>query len=224
MKATGELIERSVLIPPTGLEGNLVIPEKATAVIAFAHGSGSSRHSPRNQYVARVLQQGGLATLLFDLLTADEERIDVRTAHLRFDIALLARRLSEATAWLKKDADTRNLLVGYFGASTGAAAALVAAARRPEDVFAVVSRGGRPDLAGASLPSVKASTLLIVGGEDTPVIDMNQDAFRQLHMEEKKLEIVPGATHLFEEPGTLEKVAALARDWFQRELRYLQGR
>lgn len=224
MKATGELIERSVLIPPTGLEGDLVIPEKATAVIAFAHGSGSSRHSPRNQYVARVLQQGGLATLLFDLLTADEERIDVQTAHLRFDIPLLARRLSEATAWLKKDKDTRDLLVGYFGASTGAAAALVAAAERRGDVFAVVSRGGRPDLAGASLPLVKASTLLIVGGEDTPVIEMNEDAFRQLRMEEKKLEIVPGATHLFEEPGTLEKVAALARDWFQRELRYVESR
>jgi len=223
MKTIGERIERNVLIPPAGLEGELVIPEKATAVIAFAHGSGSSRHSPRNQYVARVLQQGRLATLLFDLLTAEEERIDVRTAHLRFDIALLARRLSEATAWLKKDADTRDLLVGYFGASTGAAAALVAAAQRG-DVFAVVSRGGRPDLAGTSLPLVKASTLLIVGGEDTPVIDMNQDAFRQLRMEEKKLEIVPGATHLFEEPGTLEKVASLARDWFQKKLRYLQRR
>jgi putative phosphoribosyl transferase len=224
MKTTGELIERSVLIPPAGLEGDLVIPEKATAVIAFAHGSGSSRHSPRNQYVARVLQQGGLGTLLFDLLTAPEERIDVQTAELRFDIALLARRLSEATAWLKKDKDTRDLLVGYFGASTGAAAALVAAAQRRGDVFAVVSRGGRPDLAGASLPLVKASTLLIVGGEDTPVIEMNEDAFRQLRMEEKKLEIVPGATHLFEEPGTLEKVASLARDWFKRELRYVESR
>lgn len=223
MKATGELIERSVLIPPAGLEGDLVIPEKATAIVAFAHGSGSSRHSPRNQYVAHVLQKGGLATLLFDLLTAEEERIDVQTAHLRFDIALLARRLSEATAWLKKDADTRDLLIGYFGASTGAAAALVAAAQRPGDVFAVVSRGGRPDLAGASLPLVRASTLLIVGGEDMPVIDMNQDALRQLRVEEKKLEIVPGATHLFEEPGTLEKVASLARDWFKRELRYLQN-
>ena len=221
MKTTGELIERSIVIPPAGLEGDLVIPEKAAAVIAFAHGSGSSRHSPRNQYVARVLQQGGLATLLFDLLTAEEERIDMRTAHLRFDIGLLARRLSEATAWLKKDADTRDLLVGYFGASTGAAAALVAAAQRPKDVFAVVSRGGRPDLAGSSLPLVKASTLLIVGGEDEPVIGMNEDAFEQLHMEEKKLEIVPGATHLFEEPGTLEQVAILARDWFQRQSRFL---
>jgi putative phosphoribosyl transferase len=224
MKTTGESIERSVLIPPAGLEGDLVIPEKAAAVIAFAHGSGSSRHSPRNQYVARVLQQGGLATLLFDLLTAQEERIDVQTAELRFDIALLARRLSEATAWLKKDKDTRGLLVGYFGASTGAAAALVAAAQHRGDVFAVVSRGGRPDLAGPCLPLVKASTLLIVGGEDTPVIAMNEDAFRQLRMEEKKLEIVPGATHLFEEPGTLEKVASLARDWFQRELRYVESR
>ncbi len=171
-----------------------------------------------------MLQQGGLATLLFDLLTAEEERIDVQTAQLRFDIALLARRLSEATAWLKKDKDTRDLLVGYFGASTGAAAALVAATQRRGDVFAVVSRGGRPDLAGASLPLVKASTLLIVGGEDTPVIAMNEDAFRQLRMEEKKLEIVPGATHLFEEPGALEKVASLARDWFKQELRYVKSR
>lgn len=224
MKTTGELTERSVLIPPTGLEGELVIPVKATAVIAFAHGSGSSRHSPRNQYVARVLQQGGLATLLFDLLTAEEVRIDVQTAEFRFDIALLARRLSEATTWLKKDIDTRDLLVGYFGASTGAAAALVVAARRRSDVFAVVSRGGRPDLAGTSLPLVKAPTQLIVGGEDTPVIEMNEDAFRQLRMEEKTLEIVPGATHLFEEPGALEKVAFLARDWFQRELRYGETR
>jgi len=224
MKTVGELIQRDVVIPPAGLAGELVIPEKASAVIAFAHGSGSSRHSPRNQYVARVLQEGGLGTLLFDLLTAEEERIDVRTAHLRFDIALLARRLSEATAWLKKDADTRDLLVGYFGASTGAAAALVAAAERPGDVFAIVSRGGRPDLAGASLPLVKASTLLIVGGEDTPVIAMNEDAFRQLRMKEKKIEIVPGATHLFEEPGTLEKVASLARDRFLMESRHQQKR
>lgn len=222
MKATGELIEHKVLIPPAGLEGDLAIPENATAVIAFAHGSGSSRHSPRNQYVARVLQQGGLATLLFDLLTPGEERVDNVTAELRFNIPLLARRLSEATAWLKKNKDTRDLLVGYFGASTGAAAALVAAAGRRGDVFAVVSRGGRPDLAGAALPLVKASTLLIVGGEDAPVIEMNQDAFRQLRMEEKKLEIIPGATHLFEEPGTLEKVALLARDWFRRELQYVE--
>jgi len=224
MKATAELIRRSVLIPPAGLEGDLVIPDKATAVIAFAHGSGSSRHSPRNQYVARVLQEGGLATLLFDLLTAEEEQVDVRTAHLRFNIGLLAQRLSEATAWLKKNPETRNLPVGYFGASTGAAAALVAAADRPKDVFAVVSRGGRPDLAGSALPSVKASTLLIVGGEDEPVIGMNQDAFEQLRLEKKKIEIVPGATHLFEEPGTLEQVAILARNWFQGESRILHSR
>jgi putative phosphoribosyl transferase len=193
-----------------------MIPQNATAVIAFAHGSGSSRRSPRNHYVAQVLQQGGLGTLLFDLLTADEERIDVRTAHLRFDIALLAQRLSDATAWLKQNPSTRDLRVGYFGASTGAAAALVAAAQRPEEIYAVVSRGGRPDLAGSSLPLVKACTLLMVGGEDTPVIRMNQDAFEQLNIEEKRLVIVPGATHLFEEPGTLEQVASLARDWFQR--------
>jgi len=216
---TSELLQRKVVIPPLGLHGDLVIPEHAAAVIAFAHGSGSSRHSPRNQYVAGVLQEGGLATLLFDLLTADEERIDARTAHLRFDIALLARRLAAATAWLKKDADTRDLRLGYFGASTGAAAALVAAAERPGDVYAVVSRGGRPDLAGASLASVTAATLLIVGGEDTAVIAMNQDALQQLRTPEKKLVIVPGATHLFEEPGTLEKVAALACDWFQNQLK-----
>ncbi|HUJ49390.1 MAG TPA: dienelactone hydrolase family protein [Bryobacteraceae bacterium] len=219
---TSELIQRKVVIPPLGLHGDLVIPEHAAAVIAFAHGSGSSRHSPRNQYVARVLQQGGLATLLFDLLTADEERIDARTAHLRFDIALLAKRLAAATAWLRKDADTRDLRLGYFGASTGAGAALVAAAERPEDVYAVVSRGGRPDLAGVALASVKAATLLIVGGEDLPVIAMNQDALQQLRTPEKKLVIVPGATHLFEEPGTLETVAALARDWFQKELSELR--
>ncbi len=219
---TSELIQRKVVIPPMGLHGELAIPEKAEAVIAFAHGSGSSRHSPRNQYVARVFEQGGLATLLFDLLTADEERIDARTAHLRFDIALLARRLAAATAWLRRDADTRDLRLGYFGASTGAAAALVAAAERPEDVYAVVSRGGRPDLAGASLASVQAATLLMVGGEDTPVIAMNQDALQQLRTREKKLVIVPGATHLFEEPGTLEKVAALACDWFQNQLRELR--
>ena len=218
MKIAGQIIERTVHIPPAGLEGDLVIPEKARAVIAFAHGSGSSRHSSRNQFVARVLQQGGLATLLFDLLTPKEEIIDSRAAHLRFDIALLARRLSEAAQWLKNDADTHDLLVGYFGASTGAAAALVAAAQRPGGVFAVVSRGGRPDLAGPLLPLVEAPTLLIVGGEDTPVIQMNQDAFRLLRIEVKKLEIVPGATHLFEEPGTLEQVATLARNWFQQQL------
>jgi len=216
---TIELIRRKAVIPPIGLHGDLVIPANAAAVIAFAHGSGSSRHSPRNQYVARVFEQGGLATLLFDLLTSDEERIDARTAHLRFDIALLARRLGAATAWLKKDDDTRELRVGYFGASTGAAAALVAASERPEDVYAVVSRGGRPDLAGATLPLVKAPTLLIVGGDDTPVIAMNQDALQQLRVSEKKLVIVPGATHLFEEPGALEEVAALACTWFQKELK-----
>ena len=216
MVKTYERIDREVVIPPQGLYAELVIPQNARAVIAFAHGSGSSRHSPRNQYVARFLQQGGLATLLFDLLTRDEERIDARTSHLRFDIALLARRLGAATAWLKKDADTRDLAVGYFGASTGAAAALVAAAERPADVYAVVSRGGRPDLAGGSLPMVKAPTLLIVGGEDTPVIAMNQDALRRLRVQEKKLVIIPGATHLFEEPGTLEEVASLACDWFEK--------
>jgi len=218
MKTTGQLIERQVVIPPFALDGDLVIPENAVAVVAFAHGSGSSRRSPRNQYVARVLQDGRLATLLLDLLTRDEERIDAVTLHLRFDIALLAHRLSAAVAWLKKDADTQDMRVGLFGASTGAAAALVTAADRPDDVYAVVSRGGRPDLAGPLLARVLAPTLLIVGGNDAPVIETNQDALRLLHVPEKRLEIVPGATHLFEEPGALEKVAALARAWFKDQL------
>lgn len=200
------------------LEGNLCIPGVAQGVIAFAHGSGSSRHSPRNRYVAQVLRNAGLATLLFDLLTAEEEVDDIRTAKLRFDIGLLARRLVAATAWLKENADTRKLGVGYFGASTGAAAALVAAAERPDIVAAVVSRGGRPDLAGKALPGVKAPTLLIVGGHDFQVIEMNQAALAKINVE-KKLVIVPGATHLFEEPGALEEVARLAADWFSSHLK-----
>lgn len=199
------------------LEGNLVIPDSASGVVLFAHGSGSSRHSPRNRYVAEVLQKGGLATLLMDLLTADEERVDAQTAHLRFDIGLLARRLVAAADWLTQDARTGELPVGYFGASTGAAAALVAAAVRPDRIAAVVSRGGRPDLAGDALPRVKAPTLLIVGGDDEPVIELNQKALQQLNVK-KKLEIVPGATHLFEEPGTLDAVARLARQWFSDHL------
>ncbi|HEU5248369.1 MAG TPA: dienelactone hydrolase family protein [Thermoanaerobaculia bacterium] len=214
---TGE--ERLVRVP-TGtvtLTGDLVVPEGATGIVLFAHGSGSSRLSPRNRSVARGLSARGLATLLIDLLTAEEERVDVRTAHLRFDIGLLADRLAGAKEWLAKQPQTRDLRIGYFGASTGAAAALVAAALHPENVGAVVSRGGRPDLAGNLLPRVQAPTLLIVGGDDLPVIEMNRDAFAQLTCE-KRLEIVPGATHLFEEPGTLEAVARLAGDWFLRHL------
>ncbi len=200
------------------LEGNLIIPEGAKGIVVFAHGSGSSRHSSRNQYVARELQKEGLGTLLFDLLTADEERIDMVTAHLRFDIDLLANRLVDVTNWLLINPDTEGLNIGYFGASTGAAAALIAAKEHSNSVKAVVSRGGRPDLAEKALPGVKAPTLLIVGGEDFQVIDMNQWAFDRLTVKEKQLKIVPGATHLFEEPGTLEEVAYLAGEWFKRYL------
>jgi len=199
------------------LEGDLQVPADAPGIVLFAHGSGSSRHSPRNRFVAGVLQDGGLATLLIDLLTQDEERIDARTAHLRFDIGLLAGRLTGAAVWLKQQPDTRDLPIGCFGASTGGGAAFLTAAQHPDLVDAVVSRGGRPDLAGPALPRVKTPTLLIVGGEDTPVIRMNEEAFAQLRCE-KRLEIVPGATHLFEEPGTLEQVARLARDWFSHYL------
>ena len=199
------------------LDGSLAIPTGATGIVLFAHGSGSSRHSPRNRYVAETLREGGLATLLIDLLTPAEDREDARTARLRFDIGLLARRVAAATAWLAENPVTSSLRIGYFGASTGAAAALVAAAERPNDVGAVVSRGGRPDLAIPFLARVKAPTLLIVGSLDSPVIDMNREALEHLQVE-KRLDIIPGATHLFEEPGTLEQVAGLSRRWFQTHL------
>jgi dienelactone hydrolase len=199
------------------IEGNLVVPEGATGIVAFAHGSGSSRFSPRNRRVAQELNERGLATLLIDLLTPEEEAVDVETAELRFDIGLLAERLAGATDWLARQPSTRDLKIGYFGASTGAAAALVAAALRPKAIGAVVSRGGRPDLADEALPRVKAPTLLIVGGDDVPVIAMNRDALARLTCE-KQLEIVPGASHLFEEPGTLDAVARLAGDWFLAHL------
>lgn len=195
------------------LSGNLHIPDGAAALVLFAHGSGSSRHSPRNQFVARTLNNAGLATLLFDLLTPEEESIDARTAELRFNIGLLAERLVHATKWAKQQEQTRDLRIGYFGSSTGGGAALVAAAEVPEDVGAVVSRGGRPDLADEALPKVQAPTLLIVGGNDDVVIELNEQARDRMRCE-VKLEIVPGATHLFEEPGALEKVAKLASDWF----------
>ncbi|HEY7512466.1 MAG TPA: alpha/beta family hydrolase [Vicinamibacteria bacterium] len=200
------------------LDGDLTMPAGARGVVLFAHGSGSSRHSPRNRYVARVLREAGLGTLLVDLLTRDEERAEARTGHLRFDIPLLARRLGAAIEWLAWDGETRGLPVGLFGASTGGGAALVAAAEHPGSVRAVVSRGGRPDLAGDALASVRAPTLLIVGERDHPVIAMNRDALARLDCE-KRLEIVPGATHLFEEKGTLEQVARLAAGWFGRALR-----
>jgi len=195
------------------LSGNLTIPKNAVALVLFAHGSGSSRHSPRNQFVARTLNDAGLGTLLFDLLAQEEEALDMRTREHRFNIGLLAERLVHATKWAKPQERTRDLRIGYFGSSTGAAAALVAAAETPQDVGAVVSRGGRPDLAGDALPKVQAPTLLIVGGNDDIVIELNEQAHDQMHCE-VKLEIVPGATHLFEEPGALEKVAKLASDWF----------
>lgn len=199
------------------LEGNLTMPEGAQGLVLFAHGSGSSRHSPRNRYVAQVLSDAGFATLLIDLLTADEESAERWTRHLRFDIGLLAGRLVGATDWLKQNSETGHLRIGYFGASTGAAAALVAATERPEDIGAIVSRGGRPDLAGSALERVEAPTLLIVGGHDLPVIDMNQKALDHLRVP-KQLTIVPGATHLFEEPGTLEEVARQASLWFGQYL------
>jgi putative phosphoribosyl transferase len=194
------------------LDGNLTIVDQTKALVLFAHGSGSSRHSPRNQFVARTLNDAGLATLLFDLLSPEEESVDLYTREHRFDIGLLAERLVHATRWAKEQKETGNLPIGYFGSSTGAAAALVAAAELPNDVAAVVSRGGRPDLAGDALSRVKAPTFLIVGGEDYVVIDLNEQARAQMKCE-VKIEIVPGATHLFEELGALEKVAKLASDW-----------
>lgn len=200
------------------LEGHLTVPQSAQGVVVFAHGSGSSRFSPRNQYVAEALQKSGLATLLMDLLTHTEELEDERTGRLRFDIDLLGRRVVAAVDWANVHPITTGLRIGLFGASTGAAAALIAAAERPTDVHAVVSRGGRPDLAEHALDVVQAPTLLIVGGADAPVISLNRAALARLGGE-KRLAIVPGATHLFEEPGTLEQVAELAADWFDRHLR-----
>ena len=197
------------------LEGNLTLPEGARGIVLFAHGSGSSRFSPRNCYVAQQLNREKLATLLVDLLSPEEEAVDLRTARLRFNIGLLAERLVGVTDWLVRQPDTRPLRIGYFGASTGAAAALVAAAERPQIVRAIVSRGGRPDLAGPAFARVEAPTLLIVGGDDMPVIELNRAALAQLRCE-KRLVIVPGATHLFEEPGALDEVARLAREWFQQ--------
>ena len=218
--AVVQTAEEQLVRVPAGsvtLEGNLTLLEGSRAVVLFAHGSGSSRHSPRNRYVARLLNEAKLSTLLIDLLTLDEEVIDARTAQLRFDIGLLAERLVAATNWLTQFPDTKHLRIGYFGASTGAAAALAAAALRKDVVGAVVSRGGRPDLAGAALMLVQAPTLLIVGENDGQVIQLNREALAQLRCE-KQLMIVPGATHLFEEPGALDAVARLACDWFERHL------
>lgn len=212
---------RYVQILSTGvrLEGIVSIPEDARGLVVFVHGSGSSRHSPRNQYVAQTLQAGGLATLLFDLLTAYEEESDLQTRYLRFDINLLARRTAGVLEWLDLQPYAYGLNRGLFGSSTGAAAALMAAAELPDQVDAVVSRGGRPDLAGGALRDVEASTLLIVGGSDDVVIDLNEQALQHMSADtEKKLVVVPGASHLFEEPGALEEAARLSRDWFQAHL------
>jgi dienelactone hydrolase len=212
-------VQQSMEIPVEGvvLEADVVVPEQARGAVLFAHGSGSGRHSPRNRYVARELQNARLATVLADLLTPAEEQRDAWTGELRFDISLLAARLGSLTGWVAAYHRTQGLGIGLFGASTGAAAALVAAATRPDQVQTVVSRGGRPDLAGEFLPRVRQPTLLIVGGRDQVVIEINRAAMRQLGGK-VRLEIVPGATHLFEEPGALEQVARLARDWFVEHL------
>ena len=205
-------------IDSIALDGNLLVPSGASGIVLFAHGSGSSRFSSRNRYVASTLREGNLGTLLIDLLTPQEETRDNVTGELRFDIGMLADRLIGTVEWLRALPELRGKKIGLFGASTGGGAALVAAAAKPKLIQAVVSRGGRPDLAGAALPRVEAPTLLIVGGNDVPVIAMNRQAYDQMRCE-RRLEIVPGATHLFEEPGTLEKVADLARGWFTGYLR-----
>jgi putative phosphoribosyl transferase len=215
-------MEQLATIVPLGrieLSADISLPDHAKGLVLFAHGSGSSRHSPRNRHVANVLNRGAVGTILIDLLTEEEEVVDLQTAELRFDIPLLGRRVAAITDWIGHQPGLRKLGLGYFGASTGAAAALVAAAERPNVVSAVVSRGGRPDLAGPSLKRVLAPTLFIVGGEDTVVLDLNYSAMAQLPLEtQRKLEVVAGASHLFEEPGTLDQAAALARDWFREHL------
>ena len=212
-------VGESVAIPIAEgqIEADLRIPPSASGIVIFAHGSGSSRFSTRNRAVAEFLDTRGFGTLLLDLLTRDEEAVDIYTREHRFDIALLGRRVILATDWAQQRPDLQKLPVGYFGASTGAAAALIGAAARPAAVRAVVSRGGRPDLAGAALPNVQAPTLLIVGGDDEPVIEMNRDAMHRMRGQ-VALEIVPGATHLFEEPGTLERAMELAASWFTTHL------
>lgn len=216
----GQAIEHApvlVALSSAQLEGYLSVPTEAAGVVAFAHGSGSSRHSPRNRYVADILNEAGLATLLIDLLNSDEQEVDLQTARLRFDIAFLAERLVAITQWLREQPQVSALKTGYFGASTGAGAALVAAAELPNLIHAVVSRGGRPDLAAGALERVQAPTLAIVGEDDRYVLELNRHALARMHCE-KSLEVIPGATHLFEERGALEKVAKLARGWFAEKL------
>jgi putative phosphoribosyl transferase len=216
---TQRVEESHVRIPMLGLalEGDLRVPPGARGLVVFAHGSGSSRHSPRNRKVASELNKGRLATLLMDLLTREEEAVDQYTGHLRFDIGLLAERLAGATEWLRHGSQTRDLDVGVFGASTGGAAALIAAAEDPDQIRAVVIRGGRPDLAGPALSRVRAPTLFIVGGDDDIVLKLNRSAMSRMNAE-TRLEVIPGATHLFEEPGAMDAVSRLARAWFERHL------
>lgn len=214
-----DTLKRSVRVPTgeAALEGDLTVPAGAEGIVVFAHGSGSSRHSPRNRFVAEALEAGTLATLLVDLLTPEEKAIDEHTGSIRFDIGLLARRLTGVVDWLGEEGTTRDLRVGLFGSSTGAAAALIAAAARPERVAAVVSRGGRSDLAGDALEAVQAPTLLVVGGHDLTVMEMNRVSAERMSAP-TRIAVIPGAGHLFEEPGSLEQVAALARDWFAAHL------
>lgn len=218
-KAQLQTVKEELEIPfgALTLRGDLLVPEEATGLVIFAHGSGSGRLSPRNQFVAEVIRRRRIGTLLFDLLTEDEEAIDIHTRHLRFDIDLLAQRLVAVTNWIGEQQDTENLPIGYFGASTGAGAALVAAAEIGSNIKAIVSRGGRPDLAGDALERVESPVLLVIGGNDEPVIAMNEEAYSNLHSP-KEIKIVPGASHLFEEAGTLESAAQLATDWFERYL------
>jgi pimeloyl-ACP methyl ester carboxylesterase len=218
MRIETRVAERDVVVQTeVPLAGFLGVPRDARGLVIFAHGTGSSRFSPRNRFVAGVIREAGVGTLLFDLLTAEEERYDERTGRLRFDMELLAGRLLGATEWARAERETTGLAVGYFGASSGGGAALLAAARQPDAVRAVVSRGGRPDLAGEALRLVRTPTLLIVGERDPAVLRCNEESLAELGAE-KELAVVPGATHLFEEPGTIEEVARLARDWFVRHL------
>lgn len=211
-------IDMKIPVGEVVVEGTLTLPPATKGVVLFAHGSGSSRYSTRNQYVAKEFNKATIGTLLFDLLTQEEEETDIVTAEYRFNIPLLAERLIGATEWLRNDPKTKRLAFGYFGASTGAAAALIAAAKLPSEISAVISRGGRPDLAGKYLSNVVAPTLLLVGGLDTEVIELNRQAMNQMKVE-KKIVIIPGATHLFEEQGTLEEVAKVSIDWFLKHLR-----
>jgi len=217
MKRYSEAFTVSIPVRQQTIQGDLTIPNDANAAVIFAHGSGSSRHSPRNRYVAEILNDGGLATLLVDLLTEEEEAIDLRSREYRFDIQLLAQRLVAAADWVRQNPKLSNLAIGFFGASTGAAAALVAATDKPLDIRAIVSRGGRPDLAGEYLDKVAAPVLLIVGGLDYEVIELNRRAAALIRAS-TEIEIVAGATHLFEEPGALERVASIARGWFEKQL------